>query len=261
MEKSAIECLSIINNKERPNAIDFINNIFDNFIEIHGDRLCGDDKAIITGIATIEDIPVTVIGQIRARTPLERKEYNFSMAMPEGFRKALRCARQAEKFNRPIIFFVDTVGAYPGVEAEKRGQHSAISKNLMEFIFLKVPTFSILIGNGGSAGALTFSIANEVCALENSVLSVISPKAGANIIFKDSSREKEAASILKMTSDVLKDLKIVDNIIDEPNGGAHNCKDYIYKQLKDYIIKSINKYKGRSSKSIINSRYLKYRSL
>lgn len=227
---------------------------------MHGDRLFGDDPAVIGGIATIDDIPVTIIGQVRTRNIDENLKYNFSMAKPEGFRKALRLSKEAEKFNRPIIFFVDTVGADPGIGAEQRGQHSAISTNLMEFMFLKVPTISLLIGNGGSGGALAFCVANSTCALENSILSVISPKAGANIIFKDSSKEKEAAKILKMTSDVLMELGIIDYIIPEPNGGAHNCKPFIYKNVKDYILRELNKYKSTSSKKIIEQRYNKYRN-
>lgn len=259
MEKSAIECLKIIKHPKRPNVIDYINHVFENFIEMHGDRLHGDDPAVIGGIATINDKPVTIIGQVRSRNTQENLKYNFSMAHPEGFRKALRIAKQAEKFRRPIIFFVDTVGASPDIESEKNGQHSAISNNLMEFMFLKVPTISVLIGNGGSGGALAFCIANKVCALENSILSVISPKAGANIIFKDSSKEQEAAKILKMTSDVLFDLGIVDKIIREPDSGAHNCQDFVYKNLKEYIFNTLTSYKNVLSQKLVEERYKKYR--
>lgn len=260
MEKSAIECLEIIKHPQRPNTIDYIDALFDNFIEIHGDRIYGDDPAIVGGIATIDNIPVTVIGQVRTRSTEENLKYNFSMAMPDGFRKAMRLCKEAEKFKRPVIFLVDTVGAYPGIDAEKRGQHSAIANNLMEFMFLKVPTISILIGNGGSGGALALCIANSVCALENSILSVISPKAGANIIFKDSSKEQEAAKILKMTSDVLMELGIIDTIIPEPNGGAHNCKSFIYKHLHEYIINELKRYKNIPTKTLVESRYNKYRN-
>ncbi len=260
MEKSAIECLKIIKHPERPNALDYINSVFENFIEIHGDRLYGDDPAVIGGIATINNIPVTVIGQVRTRNTQENLKYNFSMATPDGFRKALRLCQQSQKFNRPVIFLVDTVGAYPGIDAEKRGQHSAIATDLMEFMFLKVPTISILIGNGGSGGALAFCIANSVCALENSILSVISPKAGANIIFKDSSKELEAAKILKMTSDILMELGIIDTIIKEPNGGAHNCKDFVFKNVKDYILRELKKYENVPIKKIVESRYKRYRN-
>lgn len=237
-----MEKISLINHNQRPNALNYIDNVFTEFVEISGDRLYGDDPSIIGGIAFLDKISVTVIGQLRGRDTKEQIKYNFSMAHPEGFRKSLRIMKQAEKFRRPIVCFVDTLGAYPGMQAEERGQASAIANNLMEMMFLKVPVISVLIGHGGSGGALALCVANEIAILENAVLSVISPKACANILWKDSSRENEAAKLLKMTSKDLLEQGIIDHIIREPNGGAHNDQIEMSSRIKIYLNQAITKY-------------------
>ena len=214
--------LKVIHNSKRPNAKYYIENLFPDFFELYGDRLYGDDPSVIGGIATINSIPVTVIGQLKGRTLEEHLKYNFSMSKPEGYRKIMMLMKQAEKFGRPIINFVDTLGAYPGKEAEERGQGSAIAQCLMESLNLRTPIISILIGDGCSGGALAICIADSILALEYATLSVISPKACANILWKDSQRALEAAELLKIRATDLFDLGVVNKIIKEPVGGAHN---------------------------------------
>lgn len=249
----------IINHVNRPNTIDYIHFIFSDFIELSGDRLYGDDPAIIGGVASIDNISVTIIGQIRGRNLEENLSHNFSMGNPEGFRKALRLMKQAEKFHRPIINFVDTLGAYPGITAEERGQAHAIANILAEAVFLKTPIISIIIGNGGSGGALALCIANKVAILEHAVLSVISPKACANILWKDTSREKEAAGILKMTAGDLYEQGNVDIILPEPSGGAHTNPQQMIKTIQQFIISTISIYRNVSPDNIVEERYKKYR--
>lgn len=223
--------LKLAHHHERPNSKYYIDNLFPDFMELSGDRLYGDDPSVIGGIATIEKIPVTIIGQQKGRTTEERIRYNFSMSKPEGYRKILRLMKQAEKFRRPIICFVDTFGAYPGKEAEDRGQGSAIANCLMENMHLKTPIISFLIGDGGSGGALAICVADVLVALEYATLSVISPKACANILWKDSSREFEAATLLKMQADDLMMLGVVDRILKEPQNGAHTAPDLMAKEI------------------------------
>ncbi|NLT15643.1 MAG: acetyl-CoA carboxylase carboxyl transferase subunit alpha [Clostridiales bacterium] len=253
--------LKLIRHKERPNALDYMTLIFPDFIELCGDRLSGDDASIVGGIASFHNAPVTVIGQVKGRTLEENIKYNFSMNKPEGYRKALRLMRQAEKFYRPIICFVDTVGAFPGVEAEEHGQHIAIANNLMFMMNLRVPIISVLIGDGGSGGALALCAANEIAALENAVLSVISPKAAANILWKDSSRDLEAAEMLKMTAVELKDMGIVDEVIPETNQGAHDNPSIVAENIRQYLIKAINKYKYMAGKKLVDLRNDKFRKI
>ncbi len=255
MKRQVDEYLKINSDYTRANALDFINLIFNDFLELSGDRISGDDKAIIGGIAKLDRIAVTVIAQMRGKTLQENIQYNYSMCHPEGYRKSLRLMKQAEKFKRPIICFIDTVGAFPGEEAEKRGQASAIANNLMDMMYLKVPIISVLIGNGGSGGALALCVANEIVMLENALLSVISPKGCANILWKDSGRDIEAAKLLKMTSYDLKEFKIIDEIIEE----------YSFEQttndLKNYLVKAINKYHSMPQWKLLNLRYKKYRAI
>lgn len=213
--KTAWERVKIARGNERPTSIDYITHIFDRFLELHGDRLCRDDGAIVGGIATINQIPVTVIGQQKGRNIKQNMKRNFGMPYPEGYRKALRLMKQAEKFNRPIICFVDTPGAFCGIEAEMRGQGEAIARNLYEMSSLKVPILSIVIGEGGSGGALALAVANEVWMLENATYSILSPEGFASILWKDSKRADEAAGIMKITADDLYQLKIVDKVIME----------------------------------------------
>jgi acetyl-CoA carboxylase carboxyl transferase subunit alpha len=253
--------LKLIRHKDRPNALDYINFLFPDFVELCGDRLSGDDPSVVGGIASFMNIPVTVVGQVKGRNLEENMKYNFSMNKPEGYRKALRLMRQAEKFDRPIICFVDTVGAFPGVEAEEHGQHIAIANNLMFMMNLRVPIISILIGDGGSGGALALCAANEIAALENAVLSVISPKAAANILWKDSSRDMEAAEMLKMTADELKEMRIVDEVIPETNKGAHDNPSIVAENIKQYLVKAINKYKYMTGSKLVALRNDKFRKI
>ena len=217
MEKkiSAWERVKIARGTERPTSIDYISHIFDRFLELHGDRYCRDDGAIVGGIASIDGIAVTVIGQQKGRNIKQNIKRNFGMPYPEGYRKALRLMKQAEKFHRPVICFVDTPGAFCGIEAEMRGQGEAIAKNLYEMSGLKTPILSIVIGEGGSGGALALAVADEVWMLENATYSILSPEGFASILWKDSKRANEAADIMKITADDLLELKIVDQVIPE----------------------------------------------
>jgi acetyl-CoA carboxylase carboxyl transferase subunit alpha len=253
--------LKLIRHKSRPNAVEYISHLFPDFMELSGDRLSGDDPSIVGGIATFLDMAVTVIGQVKGRTLEENMKYNFSMNRPEGYRKALRLMKQAEKFRRPIICFIDTVGAFPGPEAEEKGQHVAIASNLMEMIHLKVPIFSILIGDGGSGGALALCAANELAALEYSVLSVISAKACANILWKDSSRDIEAARMLKMTAQDLKTMQIIDEVIPETDLGAHANPFVVTENIRLYLERCINKYKSMPEKKLVELRNEKFRKI
>ncbi|MDD4036192.1 MAG: acetyl-CoA carboxylase carboxyl transferase subunit alpha [Bacilli bacterium] len=261
MKKNVLECIKIINHEKRPNSMDYINTVFNNFIELCGDRLYGDDSSLIGGIAYINKTPVTVIGQLRGRNFSENVKYNFSMTLPEGFRKALRLMKQAEKFKRPIICFIDTLGAFPGVQAEERGQATAIANNLYEIIDIKVPIISIFIGNGFSGGALALSISDSIAILENAVFSVISPRACANILWKDSSKEKEAAELIKMTSWDLVEEGIVDYIINEPGEGAHSNIEEISSCVKKYIIDQINIFRSINPSKLVKKRKRKYRNV
>ncbi|MFC7339740.1 acetyl-CoA carboxylase carboxyltransferase subunit alpha, partial [Haloferula chungangensis] len=206
---------------------EYIDAICDDFTEFFGDRYYGHDKAIVGGIASFNGQPVTVIGHQRGMSTKENIERNFGMPHPEGYRKALRLMKQAEKFNRPIICFIDTKGAYPGKEAEERGQSEAIAKNLVDMAGLSVPIISIVIGEGGSGGALALGVCDKLYMLENSTYSVISPEGAASILFKDGSLKEIAAESLKITGQDLYDLEIADGLIKEPLGGAHHDKPFV----------------------------------
>ena len=242
--KTAWERVKIARGNERPTSIDYIAHIFDRFLELHGDRLCRDDGAIVAGIATIDGIPVTVIGQQKGRNIKQNMKRNFGMPYPEGYRKALRLMKQAEKFNRPIICFVDTPGAFCGIEAEMRGQGEAIARNLYEMSSIKVPILSIVIGEGGSGGALALAVANEVWMLENSTYSILSPEGFASILWKDSKRADEAAGIMKITANDLYKLEIVDQVIMEQ--GGDNLED----SLEDAILDEVSEIKSDLSETI-----------
>ena len=245
---------------ERPKALDYINAIFEEFIEFHGDRNFGDDKAIVGGIALLDDKPVTVIGEQKGKNIKENMERNFGMPEPEGYRKALRLMKQAEKFGRPIITFIDTPGAYPGMGAEERGQGEAIAKNIMEMSNLKVPIICIVIGEGSSGGALAIGVGDKIVMLENAIYSILSPEGFASILYKDSSKAKEAAENMKITAEDLKKLKIIDKIISEPEKGAQYDFDNIVKELKKYLIQNINKLQQLSEEELLNQRYEKFMS-
>ena len=246
---------------ERPKALDYINEIFDDFIELHGDRNFADDKSIIGGIATLDGIPVTVIGEQKGKNAKENIERNFGMPNPEGYRKALRLMKQAEKFKRPIITFIDTPGAYPGMGAEERGQGEAIARNIMEMSKLKVPIICIVVGEGSSGGALAIAVGDKIVMLENAIYSILSPEGFASILYKDSTKAKEAAENMKLTAQDLKKLGVIDDIIKEPEGGAQENFEQVKKELKKYIIKNIKELKQISEEELIEKRYQKFRQI
>jgi len=227
----AIETVKIARDKYRPHGEDFIKNICEDFFELSGDRNFADDRAIIGGLCRIGDHVATVIAVEKGRTTEDRQLRNFGMPHPEGYRKALRLMKQANKFNRPIVCFVDTAGAYPGLGAEERGQGTAIAENLMEMAGFDVPIITILTGEGGSGGALALSVANEVYMLENSVYSVISPEGCASILFKDSTKSEEAAEALKLTAYNMLEFGVIEGIIQEGEGLMHRVKELIITRL------------------------------
>ena len=246
---------------ERPKSLDYIKYIFDDFMEFHGDRCFGDDKAIIGGIARLGDTPVTVIGEQKGKNVKENMERNFGMPEPDGYRKALRLMKQAEKFKRPIITFIDTPGAYPGIGAEERGQGEAIARNIMEMSMLKVPIICVVIGEGSSGGALAIAVGDKIVMLENAIYSILSPEGFASILYKDSSKAKEAAEDMKATAKDLKDLGIIDKIIKEPEGGVQNDFEKVADSIKKYLIKNIKELEEIPEKELIKNRYEKFRSM
>lgn len=245
--------------KDRPYALDYINGIFDEFMELHGDRAFGDDGAIVGGIASIEGKFVTVIGEQKGRTIKQNVKRNFGMPSPEGYRKALRLMKQAEKFNRPIICFVDTPGAFCGMEAEERGQGQAIANNLYEMSAIKTPVLSIVIGEGGSGGALALAVANEVWMLENSMYSILSPEGFASILWKDSNRTKEAAEMMKCTSKELKELGVIEKVIPEEQPASVDDMEQLNQILRSDILEFLNKFKMYDKDRIIKERYDRFR--
>lgn len=247
--------------KDRPTMLDYIERICSNFIELHGDRLFKDDTAMVGGIGRVGPYNVTLIGQQKGHNTKEKIRRNFGMPHPEGYRKALRLMKQAEKFKRPIVTFIDTSGAFCGLEAEERGQGEAIAKNLLEMSKLTVPVIAFVIGEGGSGGALGIGVGNEVCMLENSVYSVISPEGLSSILFKDSSKSIEACDVMKLTSEDLLNLGIIDNIIKEPFGGAQKDVDAVAQDMKEYLLKSLDFYKEMSKEEIVERRYRKFRNI
>lgn len=245
----------------RPTALEYIELIFDNFIEFHGDRYYKDDAAIVGGIALFDEIPVTVIAQQKGRNLNENVKRNFGMPNPDGYRKALRLMKQAEKFKRPIITFVDTPGAFCGIDSEERGQGEAIAKNLFEMSHLKTPIISVIIGEGGSGGALALAVADRVLMLEYAIYSILSPEGFASILWKDSSKAKEAAEVMKITASDLKSLGVIDKVINEPIGGAHKDKNKMANSIKEVLKEELNKLKDKDIKALINERYMKFRKI
>jgi acetyl-CoA carboxylase carboxyl transferase subunit alpha len=259
--KTAWDKVSVVRMKERPSALEYINLIFDDFIELHGDRAFGDDPAIIGGIAYLDGRPVTIIAEQRGRSVKENIERNFGMPLPEGYRKALRLMKQAEKFGRPVICLIDTKGAYCGVEAEERGQGEAIARNLMEMTGLKTPIISIVLGEGESGGALALCVADEILMLEHAIFSVLSPEGFASILWKDSNRAHEAAEIMKITAQDLKGYKIIDEIIEEPRGGAHTQIHKISDFIKNSIISALSYLDKLEIEELLKKRYEKFRAI
>jgi len=245
----------------RPSALDYIDGIFDHFIELHGDRYYGDDAAIIGGIAFLSEQPVTVVGIQKGRNGKECVERNFGMPSPDGYRKAIRLMKQAEKFGRPIITFVNTSGAFCGLEAEERGQGEAIARNLYEMSSLKVPVLCLMIGEGGSGGALALAVGNEVWMMENATYSILSPEGFATILWKDSKRCKEAAEVMKITADDLIKLHIIEKIVPEYGGADDITIGAISMFLKKHIKDFLKKYESMSGEEIAWQRIERYRAI
>ncbi len=258
---SPTQIVTIARHIMRPSTLDYIKLIFDDFVELHGDRCFGDDKAIVGGFAKFDDQQVLVMGHQKGKSTKENIERNFGMAHPEGYRKALRLMKMAEKFNRPIINFVDTPGAYPGIDAEERGQAEAIARNLREMSDIKVPIIVVVTGEGGSGGALGIAVGNVVLMLEYSVYSVISPEGCAAILWRDAKKSLEAAENMKITSKDLLRLGVIEGIIKEPLGGAHNDHKTAAANIKVTLKKYLSELIKLSADDILNNRYEKFRKM
>lgn len=258
--KTPYEKMMIAKNVHRPNFYGFVNALFDDFTELHGDRLYADDSAIAGGIARFGGMPVTVIGTVKGNSTNDNIQHNFGMPNPEGYRKALRLMRQAEKFSRPVICLIDTPGAYPGIGAEERGQGEAIAKNLLSMMSLKTPAISVITGEGGSGGALALAVANRVYMLENAVYSVISANGFATILWKDAKREAEAAKIMKMTAADLLEFGVIDKIIKEHADGAHISPDITFEHLKKELSNDLNELSRMTGDEVFTQRFNKFRA-
>ncbi len=250
--------LQLARHQDRPHAVDYIDMIMDDKYEIHGDRHFGDDKSMVAFIGYIKGQRAIVIGEEKGRGTKDKLYRNFGMPNPEGYRKALRIAKLAEKFEIPILFLIDTPGAFPGLGAEERGQSEAIARNLLELAKLKIPTISVVIGEGGSGGALAIGVADKVAMMKYSVFSVISPEGCAAILWGDGSKAETATKALKISAEELKELGLVDDIIDEPLEGAHRNPNLAAKNIQNYFLESINELSNLSTSEMIKKRYEKY---
>lgn len=255
------EKIQLARHPQRPSTLDYIKFIFDDFLELHGDRVYGDDKSLIGGLAKIDGKIITLLGYQKGKDTKENIIRNFGMPHPEGYRKGLRLMKQAEKFGRPIVCLIDTPGAYPGLAAEERGQGEAIARNLLEMSLLKVPIIVVIIGEGGSGGALALGIGDKIAMLEHSVYSVSSPEACAAILWKDSSKAQQAAKVLKLTAQDLHGLGVIDEIIPEPMGGAHKDHGYMASLLKSFMKENINGLEKKDSETLLKERYEKLRKM
>ena len=260
-ELTAWQKVEIARNPKRKTSIEYIEQIFDEFIELHGDRNFKDDQAIICGLGRIGNQSYTIIAEQKGRTTKENVLRNFGMPNPESSRKAIRFMKQAEKFNRPVITFIDTKGAYPGVGAEERGQGEAIAKSMFEMAKLKVPVISIVIGEGSSGGALAIGVSNKIYMLENAIYSILSPEGYSSILWKDSSRYKEAAEKMKLTANDLYEMKVIDTIIPEPIEMQESDFDKVAKTIKNEIKKDVEKMQKQTKDAIVEQRYQKFRNL
>lgn len=260
-ELIAWQKVEIARNPKRKTSIEYIEQIFDEFIELHGDRNFKDDQAIICGLGRIGNQSYTIIAEQKGRTTKENVLRNFGMPNPESYRKAIRFMKQAEKFNRPVITFIDTKGAYPGVGAEERGQGEAIAKSMFEMAKLKVPVISIVIGEGSSGGALAIGVSNKIYMLENAIYSILSPEGYSSILWKDSSRYKEAAEKMKLTANDLYEMKVIDTIISEPIEMQESDFEKVAKTIKNEIKKDVEKMQKQTKEAIVEQRYQKFRNL
>jgi acetyl-CoA carboxylase carboxyl transferase subunit alpha len=255
------ERVKLARHEKRPYTLDYINLIFTDFLEIHGDRRFGEDSAIVAGLARFHGEPCVVIGHQKGRTTKQRQQRNFGMAKPEGYRKALRVMKLAEKFNRPIFTFIDTTGAYPGIDAEERGQAEAIAHNLREMAKLRVPVIVTVTGEGGSGGALAIGVGDKILMLENSIYSVISPEGCASILWRDQSYAEEAAIALRLTAPDLLQFGLIDKIIAEPAGGAHADHDAMAERLDVALSEALASVNSLSDKERVARRYDKFRAM
>ena len=253
--------LQIARHPERPNFLDYVNNICTDFIELHGDREGMDDRAIIGGLAKIDGKPVMIVGTMKGKSTKENLEYNFGMPQPQGYRKALRLFKHANKFKMPIVTLIDTPGAYPGISAEQTGQGIAIAVNLREMAKLDVPGIAIITGEGCSGGALGLAVANKVFLLEHAYYTVISPEGCASILWRDASRASDAAEALKITAPDLMKFGIIDGAIKEPLGGAHNDYELVCSEMKKTILESIEELSKYSAPELKSQRYDKFRKM
>ncbi len=258
---NAWQKVQLARHPNRPYTLDYIQMLMSDFIELHGDRSFGDDLAMVCGFTKIDHEKIVVLGHQKGRDTKENLKRNFGCAHPEGYRKALRIMQLAEQFGLPIIVFIDTPGAYPGIGAEERGQSQAIALNLREMIGIKVPIIAIVIGEGGSGGALGVGIADRVCVLENAYYSVISPEGCAAILWKDASKAPEAAEALKLTAQDLLKMGIIDEVVPEPLGGAHSDPQKTGQNIKECILKNLKELKEQDIDTLLKSRYKKFRSL
>ena len=249
------QTVQVARHPQRPHTLDFIDRIFDDFDELHGDRQFGDDASIIGGIAYLANIPVMIIGHEKGRDTEEKVRRNFGMPQPEGYRKAKRLMELAEQFSMPVITFIDTAGAYPGIEGEERGQSEAIARNLAVMSELKTPILVVVTGEGGSGGALAISVGDNIAMLQYATYSVASPEACASIIWRTAEKAPDAAEAMKVSAKELKNLKIIDEIIEEPLGGAHRDYDLISSSIKDSLIKNLSILNKMSLEKLLDRRY------
>lgn len=253
--------VQIARHPKRPYTLDYINSIMVDFVELHGDRIFSDDKAIVTGFAKLDNQKIAVIGHQKGRDTKENLKRNFGCAHPEGYRKALRIMRLAEDSDLPIVIFIDTPGAYPGIGAEERGQAQAIALNLREMVAISTPIVATIIGEGGSGGALGIGIADRVCVLENAYYSVISPEGCAAILWKNGARAPDAANVLKLTGADLLERGIIDEVVPEPLGGAHREPQQMAQTLKESLLKHLKSLKAQNKEKLLELRYQKFRSM
>ena len=258
---TAAERVALARVSQRPGVEEYVDALFENVFEQRGDRACSDDPAIMCAIATFHGRPVTVVGHRKGSTIEQRMAFNFGMPSPEGYRKAQRALRAAEKFGRPIITFVDTPGAYPGLEAEEHGQGEAIARSIELMSALKVPVVCVISGEGGSGGALALAVGNRVFMLENSVYSVLSPEGFASILWKDSTRSDEACEVMKLTAHDLLDLQVIDAVIPEPAGGAHEDPQTVFQTVDVYLRRALDELSGMTGAALARERYAKFRAM
>ncbi|WP_207695434.1 acetyl-coenzyme A carboxylase carboxyl transferase subunit alpha [Enterococcus sp. DIV0212c] len=260
MEKTANDIVTLARAQDRYTTLEYIDVIFNDFIEFHGDRYFGDDLAVVGGVATLEEKPVTVVGIQKGRNLPENIDRNFGAPHPEGYRKALRLMKQAEKFGRPVVTFINTAGAYCGIEAEERGEGEAIARNLLEMSDLSVPIIAIIIGEGGSGGALALAVADEVWMLEHTIYAILSPEGFASILWKDGSRAKEAAELMKITPKELKELSVIDKIIPEEVNSEPLDQGQKSRLIQKSLIQKLTELSELDQETLLSNRYNRFRA-